>query len=170
MESISVPLDFLGVNYYTRIVVRADDAGEPVPVPMVPDEELTDMGWEVYPQGLIDVLEWVHREYSPPAIHITENGAAFTDDTGAAGRIHDRRRVDYLRGHLQSAHDAIGKGVPLRGYFVWSLLDNFEWGLGYAKRFGLYQVDFETQQRVPRGSAFWYRGAVSANAIHDGSS
>jgi beta-glucosidase len=167
LEKISAPMDFLGVNYYSRIVVRADDDGEPVPVRMVPKEQLTDMGWEVYPDGLYDLLLRLKREYDPPAIFITENGAAYSDGPDSDGQIKDFRRIEFLRGHLLAAHRALSDGVPLKGYFVWSLLDNFEWGHGYEKRFGLYWVDFETKKRIAKDSASWYREVVARNAVDD---
>jgi beta-glucosidase len=165
LDSISIPLDFLGVNYYSRVVVKADEAGEPVAAHVVPEEELTDMRWEVFPQGLFDLLVRLKREYDPPKIYITENGAAYSDGPNDDGRIADLRRTEYLRSHLIKAHQAINEGVPLRGYFVWSLLDNFEWAHGYTKRFGLYWVDFDTQERIPKDSAFWYRDVIAANAV-----
>lgn len=168
LRTISAPVDFLGLNYYTRVVVRAGDDGEPVAVAMVPEEELTDMGWEVFPQGLHETLLRLKNEYKPEKIYITENGAAYADGPDSAGRVTDERRIEYLRGHLAAAHRAICDGVPLCGYFVWSLLDNFEWAHGYTKRFGLYWVDYATQQRVPKDSAFWYRDVVMANAFDDG--
>jgi len=167
LRAIAVPLDFLGVNYYSRTVVRADSAGEPVAVRMVPERELTDMGWEVFPQGLHAMLLRLEREYRPSKIYITENGAAYTDEADATDRIADERRIAYLRGHLVAASRAIADGVPLAGYFTWSLLDNFEWAHGYAKRFGLFHVDFATQRRRPKDSAHWYRQVVAANAVDD---
>jgi beta-glucosidase len=163
LEAIAGPLDFLGVNYYSRWVVGAGEGGEPVLTSPVPKEELTDMEWEVFPQGLSDLLIRLQREYRPPAIYITENGAAYGDGPDAEGRIADTRRVAYLSGHLAAARRAIEAGVPLRGYFAWSLLDNFEWTGGYAKRFGLYWVDYASQQRLPKDSAFWYRDVVAGN-------
>jgi beta-glucosidase len=167
LEAIAAPLDFLGVNYYSRTVVRAGSAGEPVGIRVVPEAELTDMGWEVYPQGLYSLLVRLEREYRPRKIYVTENGAAYTDPADAAGRIADTRRIEYLRGHLAAAARAIADGVPLAGYFTWSLLDNFEWAHGYAKRFGLFDVDFATQRRRPKDSAHWYRQVVAANAVDD---
>ena len=167
LRAIATPLDFLGVNYYSRTVVRADSAGEPVAVRMVPKQDLTDMGWEVFPPGLHSMLLRLEREYRPAKIYVTENGAAYRDEADATGRIPDARRIEFLRGHLVAAGRAITAGVPLAGYFAWSLLDNFEWAQGYAKRFGLFDVDFATQRRSPKDSAHWYRQAVAANAVDD---
>lgn len=165
METISAPLDFLGVNYYSRVVMRSGESARPEAVKMVPDEELTDMGWEVYPEGLTTLLQRIHREYAPTEVYITENGAAYSDGPDESGRIKDTRRIDFMRGHLRACHHALESGVPLTGYFAWSLMDNFEWAHGYSKRFGLYWIDYETQQRVPKDSAFWYHGVVAANAV-----
>jgi beta-glucosidase len=165
MEAIAAPMDFLGVNYYSRVVMKAGDTGWPRAVQMVPDDELTDMGWEVYPQGLTELVERISREYGPPRIYITENGAAYADGPDEFGRIADTRRVDFLRRHLRACHRAIEGGVPLKGYFVWSLMDNFEWAHGYERRFGLYWVDYGTQKRLPKDSAYWYHKAIAANAV-----
>jgi beta-glucosidase len=164
MQAIAETIDFLGVNYYSRVVVKAGADGEPEAVPAVPKEELTDMGWEVFPGGLYDLLLRLKSEYAPQKIYITENGAAYSDGA-AGGRIIDRRRIDYLHGHLLSAHRALSEGVPLRGYFAWSLLDNFEWSHGYEMRFGLFHVDYKTQRRSPKESANWYRSIIAANAV-----
>jgi len=165
MEVISRPLDFLGVNYYSRVVMREGENGVPEAVNGRSPSELTDMGWEVYPEGLYELLRRLHREYPCPAYHITENGAAYGDEPDADGRIADRRRIEYLHRHLLSVGRAVEDGVPVRGYFVWSLLDNFEWGHGYAKRFGLFWVDYATQSRLPKDSAHWYRGVIGENAV-----
>jgi len=165
LAEIAAPLDFLGVNYYSRGVVRAGEDGEPVGVQMVPTEQLTDMGWEVHPQGLEDLLIRLQRDYAPAKIFITENGAAYADAPDRAGQVHDARRIEYLRGHLRAAMRALQGGVPLCGFFTWSLLDNFEWAHGYTKRFGLYWVDFMTQQRIPKDSAYWYREVVAAGTV-----
>jgi beta-glucosidase len=167
LRAASTPLDFLGLNYYTRVVVKAGANGEPEAVRMVPEDELTDMGWEIHPPGLHDLLSRVHRDYAPPALYVTENGTALPDGPEEAGRVADPRRVAFLRGHLEAAHRALADGVPLRGYFVWSLLDNFEWAHGYTKRFGLYRVDFSTRRRIPKDSAFWYRDVATANEVDD---
>ena len=167
LEAIAAPLDFLGVNYYSRTVVRAGPEGRPRAVAMAPPEELTTMGWEVWPQGLHDVLVRLARDYAPRAIHVTENGAAFHDAVEPSGRIHDERRIDYLRALLDAARRAIDDGVPLAGYFVWSLLDNWEWALGFGQRFGIVRVDYVTQQRTLKDSALWYRAAIAAHAVPD---
>jgi len=167
LATIAAPLDFLGLNYYSRVVMQADPDGQPMAVQSLPQEELTDMGWEVYPLGLHDSLLRIHKEYGPAKIYITENGAAYDYPLNPDGRIPDPARITYLRDHLLAAHRAIADGVPLAGYFCWSLLDNFEWGHGFAKRFGLFAVNFENQQRIPKDSAFWYRDVVVANAVAD---
>jgi beta-glucosidase len=161
METIAAPLDFLGVNYYTRSVVRAgiDDAA-PTPVE-AEGAEHTEMGWEVYPSGLHELLVRLHTTYELPDLYITENGAAFPD-ARANGSVSDPRRISYLEGHLDALASAIAEGVPLRGYFLWSLLDNFEWAFGYSKRFGIVYVDFETLERVPKASFAWYRDFIAA--------
>lgn len=165
MATIAAPIDFLGLNYYSRNVMRAGADGRPEQVQQAPDHELTQMGWEVHPDGLRESLLRVHRDYAPPAIYVTEFGAAFPDPLGAGGRIADSRRVDYLGRHLAAAYAAIAEGVPLRGCFVWSLMDNWEWALGYEKRFGLYAVDPATRRRTPKDSAYWYREVARNNAV-----
>ncbi len=155
MDTIAAPLDFLGINYYTRSVVRAG-VGE------VPAEgaEHTEMGWEVYPDGLYRLLVHLQTVYEPPELYITENGAAFAD-ARENGRVPDSRRVSYLEGHLDAVVAAIAEGVPVRGYFLWSLLDNFEWAFGYSRRFGIVYVDFDTLERVPKDSFTWYRDFIA---------
>lgn len=166
LEEIRIPLDYLGINYYSRTMLRKDAHGKPVGVAAVPKEELDEMGWELFPRGLYDTLLRVHREYAPPAIYITENGTALPDAPDEEGRVRDVRRIEYMNSHLAEAHRALQSGVPLRGYFAWSLLDNFEWGYGYGKRFGLFRVDFESGKRTAKESARWYRDTVAAKAIH----
>jgi beta-glucosidase len=123
------------------------------------------MGWEVYANGLYDLLVRVSAEYGPSAIYITENGAAYGHAPDASGSVHDLPRTRYLHDHLDACLRAVRDGVPLAGYFVWSLLDNYEWAEGYKKRFGVIWVDYETQQRIPKGSAHWYRGVAAQNAL-----
>lgn len=165
LAAISAPLDFLGFNYYSRAIMKAGPDGKPVDAKTMPKEELTDMGWEVYPEGLYDGLTRVHRDYAPKKIYIAENGAAYDYPKDGNGRIADPKRVSYLRDHLLAANRAIADGVPLKGYFTWSLMDNFEWGFGFKKRFGLFGVDFKTLERTPKDSAFWYRDTAAANAV-----
>jgi beta-glucosidase len=170
---IREPLDFLGINYYTRGVTRHDDQVLPVRASTVhqPQHPYTETGWEVYPEALTAVLLWVKRHYGDIPLYLTENGAAFYDPPRPIqGRVDDPLRVYYHREHLRAAHAAIRQGVDLRGYFAWSLLDNFEWSLGYAKRFGLVHVNYETLERTPKASARFYsevirsRGAVLGKA------
>jgi beta-glucosidase len=162
LETISAPLDFLGVNYYTRNIVRADPAGgEPVTVP-VEGTEHTEMGWEVYPDGLYELLVRLRDDYELPPVYVTENGAAFADHR-SNGSVPDPQRASYVERHLRSIGRAAEDGVPVRGYFLWSLLDNFEWSLGYSQRFGIVYVDFETLERVPKSSYRWYRDVIAAH-------
>ena len=138
LEAIASECDFLGVNYYSRAVLRADRAWEGLPVgDIAPGLESTDMGWEVYPDGLFQILTRVHLAYAPPKIYVTENGASYSTGPSADGHVHDEARVRFLRDHFLAARRAIDVGVPLSGYFVWSLLDNFEWDRGYTQRFGI---------------------------------
>ncbi len=167
LELIKAPLDLLGVNYYSRAVVKAGPDGDPVKATPVPDEELTEMGWEVYPEGLTELLKRVARDYEPPEIYLTENGIALPEPDHVEGTIEDDRRIEFARDHLLAAHRAIEAGVPVKGYFHWSLMDNFEWGHGYTKRFGLVHVDFETLERTTKKSAAWYRETIEANAVED---
>jgi beta-glucosidase len=125
----------------------------------------TAMGWAIDAQGLRNVVHRVHEEYAPIPLMITENGAAFDDELGSDGGVRDHERISYLREHLAVVHEAIESGVDLRGYFVWSLLDNFEWAYGYSKRFGIVHVDYPTQRRVWKDSAHWYRQVISTNGI-----
>lgn len=167
MEKIAAPLDFLGVNYYTRGIARAETLSEAdnLPRSVTPGAEFTEMQWEVYPPGLYDILGRLHFDYRFPAIYITENGAAFPDTLETGGEVHDPARLAYLQRHLEMTARAIQAGVPVKGYFVWSLLDNFEWAYGYSKRFGIVYVDYPSQRRILKASAKWYRQVIRANAL-----
>ena len=156
LSVISAPLDFLGVNYYRRNVVQAD-AGIVSPE----GREYTTMGWEVGPEFLHELLVQLRDEYDVPPLVVTENGAAFAD-TVADGRVDDPRRAAYLEGHVEAVARALADGVPVTGYFVWSLLDNFEWAQGYSQRFGLVYVDYATLERTPKMSYAWYRDFIAA--------
>jgi beta-glucosidase len=166
MELISQPTDVLGVNYYFRSVVASDPTATPLEArSIVPaGATVTAMGWEIYPPGLYDILKRVHDDYNPGRLLVTENGAAF-DDVVVEGQVDDPEREAYLHEHLLQAHRAIADGIPLRGYFVWSLLDNFEWAWGYGKRFGVIYVDYATQERIVKRSGRWYADVTRENAI-----
>jgi len=190
-EVIAAPLDFLGVNYYFRLVVAAGtgtaapgsgaapDRGMPAKggprqrelgfrvtnVSSGQQEGFTAMGWEVYPVGLNELLVRLQREYAPPTLYITENGAAYEDAPAPDGTVADGDRERYLRTHLEAVHAAVAAGVPVCGYFAWSLLDNFEWTYGYRKRFGLVRVDFDSQRRTPKRSAYWYRDVIAQGGL-----
>ena len=153
---IAQPLDFLGVNYYFRAFCSAETP------PRAPEATLgfTDMGWEIYPQGLTELLLKLQAEYALPPIYITENGMA-NADTLADGQVADGARIDFVERHLAALAAAMAQGVDVRGYFLWSLLDNFEWDSGYAKRFGIVHVDYQTQQRTLKQSAHWYRNFIT---------
>ncbi len=151
---IGAPIDFLGINFYTRIWASADKT--PAPNAM----GVTDMGWEIYPDGLRELLVGLQADYRLPPIYITENGCACADRL-AGGAVDDGARIEYLRTHLEAVAQARAAGVDVRGYFAWSLLDNFEWDSGYAKRFGLVHVDYATQVRTPKASAHWYRELIA---------
>jgi beta-glucosidase len=169
LDAIAAPLDFLGINYYTRNIARNDDVPEAQNEPrtVFPNPDPTEMGWEVYPEALYELLTRLKKDYTFPAYYITENGAAYPDAVGPDGKVDDPKRVAYLREHFKSAARAIAEGVPLKGYFVWSLMDNFEWAWGYTKRFGIVYVDYPTQTRIPKASAHWYSGVIADNAVSD---
>ena len=161
--SLKAP-ELLGINYYTRELVRAAaEESDPSRAAIVrPDVPRTTMGWEPYPEGLRLTLERLHHEYAPASIMVTENGAAFSDVPAAGGSVSDPERTDYLASHLAAMADARDAGVPVDGYFVWSLLDNYEWAEGYDQRFGIVRVDFETQRRTIKQSGRWYRDLLAA--------
>jgi beta-glucosidase len=152
MDAIRQPLDFLGINYYTR---NLSGTGAPLG-PIESGKKITDMGWEVYPAGLTELLLRLQADYRLPPLYVTENGAAYRDRV-VGGRVADPDRIRYLHAHIAAMAEALESGVDVRGYFVWSLLDNFEWADGYTKRFGLVYVDYATQRRTPKDSALWYR-------------
>ena len=160
MEIISQPIDYLGINYYTRTVYRADDSGWFEVVPPT-DTPLTAMGWEITPDAFTELLVDLHHRYTLPPIYITENGAAM-DDELIDGEVLDDSRTSYFHSHLNAVHDAIEKGVDIKGYFAWSLMDNFEWALGYSKRFGIVYVDYETQKRTIKQSGKAYAELVKS--------
>ncbi|HVT58508.1 MAG TPA: GH1 family beta-glucosidase [Thermoanaerobaculia bacterium] len=167
--AIAAPIDFVGINYYTRAVTRADPAKlvERAARVRQPEAIYSETGWEVYPQALTDLLLWFRDRYGSTPVYITENGAAFYDPPSAIrGEVDDPLRVHYLREHIRAVGRALAKGVDVRGYFVWSLLDNLEWSLGFSKRFGIVHVDFSTQQRTPKKSAYFYREVIKSNGAN----
>jgi beta-glucosidase len=165
MDIIKTPLDWLGINNYRREVFAYDKNGgfckERPANP--PNCEVTDFNWEVDPVGMYRILKWVSDRYNAPDIYITENGAAYNDEPDDSGRIKDDRRINFMRAYLNEAGRAISDGVKLRGYFTWSILDNFEWGMGYSQRFGIVHVDFKTQKRTIKDSGKWYSGVIASN-------
>ncbi len=167
LAAIHQRLDYFGINHYSRNFVRHDPNAmfgfgqKPLPE----GTPVTGMGWEIAPGAFKDQLMDIHHRYGPIPIYITENGAGYEDVMDADGQVHDDYRVDYLEKYLGAVHDAIAEGADIRGYFVWSLLDNFEWAFGYAKRFGLVYVDYETLERIPKQSFEYYRQVAAANAV-----
>ncbi len=166
MENIATPIDYLGVNNYSRSVSRGDETPDNLPWEIELEPETTSMGWEVYPPGIGDLLTRLSREYAFPALYVTENGAAYPDEISPDGAVHDPQRIAYIQGHLASCARAIQAGAPLKGYFVWSLMDNFEWTYGYSMRFGLVYVDFPTQKRILKDSACRYREVIRRNGVN----
>ena len=165
---ISTPIDFLGVNYYSRMLVRgrvdttiAPDASYET-IERISGSSYTETGWEVFPAGLANILTRIHRDYAPRAMIVTESGAAFEDFWDGSNGVHDQRRIDYLQEHIQTVARVVQQGVPVKGYIVWSLLDNFEWAEGYRKRFGLVYVDYPTQRRIIKDSGLWYASFVAS--------
>jgi beta-glucosidase len=163
LKIISPPLDFVGVNYYTRGVVRYAPLIEAMQI-RPSGSEYSEM-WEIYPPGLYDLLMRLHKDYGHPNLVVTENGIPVPDRVDADGHVHDPHRIRYLSAHLAQVHRAIAAGVPVTGYFVWSMLDNFEWVHGYTKRFGLVYVDFDTQARIAKDSARWFGQVIRENGL-----
>ncbi|GGM49058.1 beta-glucosidase [Micromonospora sonchi] len=165
LDVIAAPIDVLGVNYYNPIGVRAPEEDSPLPFEPVPLDGYprTAFDWPVAPDGLRELLGWLHRRYGAdlPPIQITESGCAYDDRPDAQGRVHDPDRIGYLDGHLRAVHAAIADGVDVTGYFVWSLLDNWEWAEGFTKRFGLVHVDYPTGRRTPKSSYAWLRDVIA---------
>jgi beta-glucosidase len=158
LDAIAVPTDFTGLNYYFPEVIAAAPGEGPLHARVVHREgvERTAFGWEVAPEGMAQLLRRIHEEYGPRAIYVTENGSCY-DDAVEGGQVHDAQRTSYLARHLAALKDTIAQGVPVAGYFAWSLLDNFEWAEGYTRRFGLTYVDFATQRRILKDSGKWFR-------------
>ncbi len=166
MEIIATPIDHIGLNYYTRETVRSPQITEDQRSEAVwPGPEFTEMGWDVQPEGLGRLLRRMNLDYRLGPVYVTENGAAYPDPAGPDGVVDDQDRISFLERHLRVADQAIADGVDLRGYFVWSFMDNFEWALGYGKRFGIVHVDYPTQIRTPKASYHWYRKVIERNGL-----
>lgn len=166
LKVINQPIDFLGINYYSRGVVKYNKSVYPLPVSFVStDNYKTEMGWEVYPEGLYELLMRLHKDYNGVDIIITENGAAYNDLVNREGKVEDDNRLDYIYKHLVQCHRAIQQGVKLKGYYVWSFMDNFEWAEGYSKRFGITYVNFKTQERILKSSGLWYKEVIKNNGF-----
>ena len=168
---MSQKIDFIGVNNYSRMLVRRTLL--PVPgfrevKPAYPGVVYTEMGWEVFPQGIEDLLDWIREEYDNPTVYITENGAAFPDrvvSENGERRVHDAERTDFLKRYLSAVHNSMQKGSKVKGYFTWTLMDNFEWAHGYTKRFGLYYTDYQTQERILKDSGRWFADTAESNGF-----
>ena len=183
LAEISAPIDFYGINYYNPTLVGAPGRGSagrgsagtvdgfalggdlPFTLHEIKDYPLTDFGWPVVPKAFTELLVGFQQRYGDrmPPIYITENGAAINDGPDVSGSVHDNRRISYTESHLAAISDAIAAGVDVRGYFHWSLMDNFEWAVGYSQRFGLIHIDFETQKRTPKDSFYWYQSVIESN-------
>jgi beta-glucosidase len=175
MKAAQVKNDFIGINYYFDNRIGKSLGGKPewhsisglfdLDIDETPRGPLTDMGWPLSPEGLENLLVRWHKEHGDklPPLYITENGAAYDDGPDSSGRVTDQRRIDYLQTHLKAVSNAIAQGSPVKGYYQWSLMDNFEWALGYDKRFGIVHVDFETQKRIIKDSGYWYRDQITNN-------
>jgi beta-glucosidase len=164
LKTINQPIDFLGLNYYNPVYVRGNGSGQPQSVSGPHPHAFLD--WEeIYPEALYDHLVRLKKDYNNPTIYITENGAAFVDKLDESGQVNDQERLQFLQDHFRSAHRAIQDGVNLKGYYVWSLMDNFEWAEGYRARFGIVYVDYATQKRYPKQSALWYQNVIRQNGL-----
>lgn len=166
MEGMTVPLDFLGVNYYSRMIVHDPAGGVGKVINRRNPVNMMARGWENCPQALVELLNWLNKDYHFPSLIITENGATF-DDVVWEDHVHDLARIEYLHDHIGVLPGLIEAGVPLKGYFCWSLLDNFEWAAGTRDRFGLVYTDFATQRRIIKDSGYWYARVVKANSLVD---
>jgi beta-glucosidase len=167
MDIINTPLDFLGINTYSSSSIYHDSEKGLLQLAFAnTGKPRTDSGWEIYPEGLYDLLLYLHKEYNGIKMFITENGAAFKDIVDGEGNVADDDRIQYLHDHILQAYQALEAGVNLAGYYVWSFMDNFEWNAGYSKRFGLVYIDFKTQQRITKKSGLWYKGVIADNGIN----
>ncbi|GAH86158.1 unnamed protein product, partial [marine sediment metagenome] len=165
LRKISIRNDFLGVNYYSRELIEFSQDSELKFRKIHGNFERTEMDWEIVPESLYDLIIRLRKEYTRIPIYITENGAAFNDRITKDGKVHDNKRIDYLEDHLKKVVELNQKGADIRGYFLWSLMDNFEWQRGYSKRFGIIYVNYETQERILKDSAIWYKDLIKKRII-----
>jgi beta-glucosidase len=166
MELIHQKLDFFGLNTYSVSYIKADSSSWPLEAKAVKSgKPVTDAGWEVAPEGMYELLKWINGRYKPQKLIITENGAACNDWVNAGGEVVDPNRIDYLKRYLSEVHRAMGEGVPVKGYYVWCFCDNFEWAWGLSRRFGIVYVDYATQKRTPKESAYWYSDLIKLNGF-----
>ena len=165
LQKISIKNDFLGVNYYSRALVKFSQDSKLNYQSVKGNLKKTAMGWEIYPEGLYDIIVKLRKEYTQLPIYITENGAAFDDTLSDKKRINDVERINYIKSHLLKITDLNQQGADIRGYYLWSFMDNFEWAYGYSKRFGIVYVDFKTQERIMKDSALWYKDVIKNRAI-----
>ncbi|MBA7634168.1 Beta-glucosidase A [subsurface metagenome] len=165
MQKISIKNDFLGVNYYSRALVKFFQDSKLNYQSVKGNLKKTAMGWEIYPQGLYDIIVRLRKEYTQLPIYITENGAAFDDTLSEEKQIKDVERINYIKSHLIKIAELNQQGADIRGYYLWSLMDNFEWAYGYSKRFGIVYVDYKTQERILKDSALWYKDVIKNRTI-----
>ena len=166
MSLIKQPLDFLGVNYYTRLLATYDPSNPVTQAKVVQkNTPTTERGWEIYPNGLYEVLMRLRMDYGNPLLYVTENGVAFEDNVIKDGKVQDDDRIAFLRDHIAAAYRAIKDGVRLKGYFVWTIIDNFEWAEGYSKRFGLVYTNYQSLKRTPKKSFYWYKQVIQNNGF-----
>lgn len=165
LDIIGLPTDYLGLNYYTQNAVSSTDTKNRGFKTEYSPSPVSDMGWEIYPEGLYELIKWIHEEYAPGDMFITENGAACQDVVANDGHVHDQDRIDYLHKHLTICERVIKEGIPLKGYFAWSLMDNFEWAYGYSKRFGIVHIDYKTQKRTPKDSFYYLRDVITGHTL-----
>jgi beta-glucosidase len=166
LDLIKQPLNFLGVNYYTRFLATHDPSNPVTEARVVKKRTPTgEMGWEIYPDGLYEVLMRLHKGYGNPTLYVTENGVAFEDNVTKEGSVQDDDRIVFIRDHLISVYRAIKDGATVKGYSVWSIIDNFEWADGYSPRFGLVHTDYQTQKRTPKKSYYWYKQVIANNGF-----
>ena len=168
MEIVKAPLDFIGINLYTRMTIAHDPHDTMMgtrPAYHGEENELTDFGWEVYPQALSEMILRISHDYPKMPIYVTENGASYGEKPDADGKVRDHRRIRFLRGYIGEMGRAIEKGADVRGYFLWTFTDNFEWAEGFQQRFGIVYCDFETQQRIVKESGHWYSQLARTNML-----